>query len=53
MEQVAVRSDYSGFVGLEDACWPLVPKLAGSNPAETVGFFRVKESPARLPSEGK
>ena len=27
-------------VGLEVACWPLVPKFAGSNPAEAVGFFR-------------
>jgi hypothetical protein len=26
---------------------------AGSNPAEAVGFFRVKKSSARLPSEGK
>jgi hypothetical protein len=26
----------SGF-----ACWPLVPEFAGSNPAETVGFFSV------------
>jgi hypothetical protein len=33
--------------------WPLVPKFAGSNPAKAVGFFRVKKSPARLPSEGK
>jgi hypothetical protein len=32
----------SGFGGLEDACWPLVPKFAGSNPAEAVGFFRAK-----------
>ena len=29
----------SGFGGLEVACWPLVPKLASSNPAEAVGFF--------------
>jgi hypothetical protein len=29
------------------------PKLAGSNPAEAVGFFRAKKSSARLPSEGK
>jgi hypothetical protein len=43
----------SGFGGLEDACWPPVPKFAGSNPAEAVGFFRVKKSPAGLPSEGK
>jgi hypothetical protein len=28
----------SGFGGLEVACWPLVPKFAGSNPAEDVGF---------------
>ena len=27
--------------GLEVACWPLVPKFAGSNPAEAVGFLRV------------
>jgi hypothetical protein len=41
----------SGFGGLEDACRPLVPKFAGSNPAEAVGFFRAKKSQARLPSE--
>ena len=28
-----------GFGGLEVACWPLVPKFAGSNPAEPVGFL--------------
>jgi hypothetical protein len=43
----------SGFGVLEDACWLLVPKFAGSNPAEAVGFFRAKKSPTRLPSEGK
>ena len=32
----------SGCGGLEVACWPLVPKFAGSNPAEAVGFFRAK-----------
>ena len=37
----------SGFGGLE------VPKFAGSNPAEAVGFFRAKKSSACLPSEGK
>ena len=26
----------SGFGGLGVACWPLVPKFAGSNPAEAV-----------------
>jgi hypothetical protein len=29
----------SGFGGLEVSCWPLVPKFAGSNLAEAVGFF--------------
>jgi hypothetical protein len=29
----------SGLGGLEVACWPLVPKFAGSNTAEAVGFF--------------
>jgi hypothetical protein len=28
-------------------------KVAGSNPAEAVGFFRAKKSSARLPSEGQ
>jgi len=27
------------FGGLGVACWPLVPKFAGSNPAEVVGFL--------------
>jgi hypothetical protein len=35
-----------GFGGLDVACWPLIPKLAGSNPAETVGFFKAKKSSA-------
>jgi hypothetical protein len=43
----------SGFGGLEVVCWPLVPKFAGSHPAEAVGFFRAEKSSARLPSEGK
>ena len=43
----------SGFGGLGVACWPLVPKFAGSNPAEAVGFLRAKKSAARFPSEGK
>jgi formate hydrogenlyase subunit 3/multisubunit Na+/H+ antiporter MnhD subunit len=41
------------FGGLEVACWPLVPKFTGSNPAEAVGFLRAKNSSARLPSERK
>ena len=44
---------YSGFGGLGVACWPLVLKFAGSNPAEAVGFLGRKKSSARLPSEGK
>ena len=44
---------YHVSCGLEVACWPLVPKFAGSNPAEAVGFLRAKKSSARLPSEGK
>ena len=38
----ALSLNLSGFGGLEVACWPLVPKFAGSNPADTVGFFRAK-----------
>jgi hypothetical protein len=34
---------YSGFGGLNVACRPLVPKFAGSNPAEAVGFLRAKK----------
>ena len=37
----------------EVACWRLVSKFAGSNPAEAVGFLMAKKSSARLPSEGK
>jgi len=37
---------YSDFGGLGVACWPLVPKFAGSNPAETVGFLRATKSPS-------
>jgi len=33
-----------GFGGLGVACWPLVPKFAGSNPAEAVGFLGRKNS---------
>jgi hypothetical protein len=48
-----ITTDISSFGGLEDVCWPLVPKFVGENPAEAVGFFTRKKSPARLPSEGK
>jgi len=40
-----------GFGGLEVACWPLVPKFAGPNPAEAVGFLRAKKILSR-PSFG-
>jgi hypothetical protein len=43
----------SGFGGLEEAYWPLVPKFVGSNPAEAIGFLRAKKSSAHLPLEGK
>jgi hypothetical protein len=33
----------SGFGSLGVACWPLVPKFAGSNPTEAVGFLREKK----------
>ena len=36
---------WSGFGGLEVACWPLVPKFAGSNPAKAVEFLRVNKNP--------
>ena len=35
----------SGFGGLEVACWPLVTKFTGSNPAEAVGFLRADKNP--------
>ena len=38
----------SGFGGLEVACCPLVPKFAGSNPAEAVGFLRVNKNPQHV-----
>jgi hypothetical protein len=34
-----LRLGFSGFGGLQVACWPLVPKFAGSHPAEAVGFL--------------
>jgi hypothetical protein len=44
---------YAASVVYGLARWPLVPKFAGSNPAEAVEFFMAKKSSARLPSEGK
>ena len=42
----------SGFGGLEVACWPLVPKFAGSNPAEDIGFLRVNKNPQHVGGHG-
>ena len=42
----------SGFGGLEVACWPLVPKFAGSNPAQAVGFLRVNKNPQHVGEHG-
>ena len=50
---MGLNSNKRGYGGLEEACWPLVPKFAGSNAAEAVGFFRAKKSSARLPSDGR
>jgi hypothetical protein len=35
----------SGFGGAEVACWPLIPKFAGSNTAEAVGFLKGDKNP--------
>jgi len=32
----------NSFSGLEVACWPLVPKFMGSNPAKAVRFLGQK-----------
>ena len=39
-----IQSGYggSGFGGLGEACWALLPKFAGSNPAEAVGYLQRK-----------
>ena len=39
---------WRGFGGLEVACWPLIPKFAGSSPAEAVGFLRVNKNPQHV-----
>ena len=43
-------SSNSWFGCLEVACWLLVPKFAGSHPAEDVGFFRAKKKILNTPS---
>ena len=42
------NSNWSVFGGLEVACWLLVPKFAGSNTAEAVGFLRVNKIPQHV-----
>ena len=42
----------SGFGGPEVACWPLVPKFAGSKPAEPVGFLSVHKNPQHVGGYG-
>ena len=41
MKASEVKELNFGVLGV--ACWPLVPKFAGSNRAEAVGFFRAKK----------
>jgi hypothetical protein len=43
MQCLTVLKECSAFGGLGVACWPLVPKFAGSNPAEAIGFLRAKK----------
>ena len=43
---------FSGLGGLEVACWPLVPKFAGSNPAEAIGFLRVNKNLQHVEGHG-
>ena len=47
-----LQEGLSGFGGLEVACWPLVPKFAGSNPAEAVRFLRVNKNPQHVGGQG-
>jgi hypothetical protein len=47
--QCSVTKNYanihSSFGGAEEACWPLIPKFAGSNAAEAVGFLKGDKNP--------
>ena len=40
------------LIAAEVACWPLVPKFTGSNPAEAVGYLRVNENPQHVGGHG-
>ena len=48
-----VQRSPSGFGCLEVACWSFVPKFAGSNPAEAVGFLRVNKNPQHVGGHGR
>ena len=49
-----IRVGFARFTGIKrHYIYTHLPKFAGSNPAEAVGFFRTKKSSARLTSEGK
>ena len=50
--QAIIMVTYRAFGGLEVACWPLVPKFAGSNPTEAVGFLRVNKNPQHVGGHG-
>jgi len=43
----AYKRNVFGCLGV--ACWPLVPKFAGSNPAEAVGFLGRKNPQHAFP----
>jgi hypothetical protein len=46
------RSLYHSIRAPYSYCWPLVPKFAGSNPAEAVGFLRVNKNPQHVGGHG-
>ena len=50
--KILLISEESGFGSLGVACWPLVPKFEGSNPAEAVGFFKGEKKILCTPSFG-
>ena len=52
VQQCATFFNCKFFGGLEVACWPLVPKFTGSNPAEAVGFLRVNKNPQHVGRHG-
>jgi hypothetical protein len=48
-QQIRIKLGWeSDFCGLEVACWLLVTKFAGSQPAEAVEIFRAKKYPQHV-----